>query len=162
MTGFSPLPLDELGGWSLAQIAELAADAHAEQLDKAGRPYIEHPFRVARLLADRGEPPLRKALGLLHDAVEDTTVTLSLLAELGLPERLIAGVDALSHRTGEPHEAYYRRVLDNPDAVPVKLADIDDNSGPERLHALESPVRQRLEVKYSRARRFLTTEEPPR
>ena len=155
ITGFDPRPLQELGGWSLARVAALAADSHAGQVDKAGRPYIEHPVRVARLLADRGEPPLRQALGLLHDTVEDTDLTLERLLVLGLPERVVAGVDALTKRPEEPREDYYARVRVNADALPVKLADIDDNAGPQRLGLLDRATRQRLSTRYAHARQVL-------
>jgi hypothetical protein len=154
--GLPAQPLDELGGWSLARVAEFAAQAHAGQVDKAGRPYIEHPVRVARLLAERGEPPLRQALGLLHDTVEDTAVTLDRLAELGLPARVVAGVDALTKRPDELREEYYARVRVDADALPVKLADIDDNSGPQRLGLLDEATRQRLTARYAHAREVLT------
>ena len=154
-TEFDAKQLDELGGWSLAGVAALAAQAHAGQVDKAGRPYVEHPARVARLLADRSEPPLRQALGLLHDTVEDTALTLDRLAQLRLPPRVVAGVEALTHRPDEPAEAYYARIRVNPDALAVKFADLDDNSDPERLRRLDADTRQRLEAKYVHARASL-------
>lgn len=155
VAGFDPTPQGELGGWSLARIAALAAQAHSGQVDKAGQPYIEHPARVARLLADRGESPLRQALGLLHDTAEDTALTLDLLAESGLPPRLVAGVEALTHLPDEPAETYYARIRLNPDALAVKLADLDDNSDPARLRRVDIGTRQRLEAKYAHARMTL-------
>jgi hypothetical protein len=155
VAGFDPAPHDELGGWSMARVAALAEQAHSGQVDKAGRPYVEHPARVARLLADRSESVLRQALGLLHDTVEDTTLTLDQLARVGLPPRVVAGVEALTHRPGEPAEAYYARVRVNADALAVKFADLDDNSDPARLGRLDIDTRQRLEAKYAHARMTL-------
>jgi (p)ppGpp synthase/HD superfamily hydrolase len=159
---FAGDPLPELGGWSLARVADLAERAHAGQVDKSGRPYLEHPVRVARLLAERGGPPLQQALGLLHDIVEDTDVSLALLGELGLPERVLDGVDALTHRPGEPQADYYRRVRASPDALPVKLADIDDNSAPQRMSQLDEATQQRLAAKYAHARSALVAPGPDR
>lgn len=47
---------------------ELAHRAHAGQVDKAGRPYIEHVARVAAAVAD---DPLAEAVAWLHDVLED-------------------------------------------------------------------------------------------
>ena len=44
---------------------------------------------------------------------------------------------------------YYERVRTNPIALTVKLADINDNSDPERLSRLDQPTRERLEAKYA-------------
>jgi (p)ppGpp synthase/HD superfamily hydrolase len=67
---------------SLVRRAYAFADAaHRGQRRKDGRPFIDHPVRVARLLASRGYDEEVLAAGLLHDVVEDTPVTLSELRE---------------------------------------------------------------------------------
>jgi hypothetical protein len=157
--GFPADPVPELGGWSLAEVAELAERAHTGQVDKSGSPYLEHPVRIAHALAERGAPALQQALGLLHDTVEDTATSLGLLAELGLPQRVLDGVDALTHRPGEPHDDYYRRVRANLDALPVKLADLDDNGAPSRLSQLDAATQLRLTAKYAHARSALLVPE---
>lgn len=43
----------------------------------------------------------------------------------------------------------------NPIALAVKLADIEDNTAPERTARLEPEVRQRLAAKYENARKLL-------
>ncbi len=54
-----------------------AARAHDGQTRKGdGAPYITHPFTVAVILADQGCSEETVIAGLLHDTVEDTTVTL--------------------------------------------------------------------------------------
>jgi len=55
---------------------ELAADAHREQSRKSGEPYIHHPLAVAKIVAGYGLDDVTVAAALLHDAVEDTGVTL--------------------------------------------------------------------------------------
>src|SRR5205085_837006 len=52
-----------------------AANAHAGQLRISGEPYIEHPLSVSRIIAELGLDDVTIAAALLHDAVEDTTVT---------------------------------------------------------------------------------------
>ena len=55
----------------------VAEEAHREQKRHSGEPYINHCLAVASILADLRVPPEVVAAGLLHDTVEDTTVTLS-------------------------------------------------------------------------------------
>jgi len=63
---------------------ELAAEAHRTQFRKSGERYINHPLSVARIVADIGLDETTIAAALLHDAVEDTDVTLAdLEAEFG-------------------------------------------------------------------------------
>ena len=54
---------------------DIARDAHREQVRRSGEPYITHPLGVALVLADLGLDDVTIAAALLHDAVEDTTVT---------------------------------------------------------------------------------------
>src|SRR6266498_3400183 len=55
----------------------VAEEAHREQKRNSGEPYINHCLAVASILADLRVPPEVVAAGLLHDTVEDTTITLS-------------------------------------------------------------------------------------
>lgn len=54
----------------------VAEEAHREQKRHSGEPYINHCLAVASILADLRVPAEAVAAGLLHDTVEDTTVTL--------------------------------------------------------------------------------------
>src|SRR5206468_2059016 len=54
---------------------EVAKKAHQDQVRRSGDPYISHPLSVARILAGLGLDDVTIAAALLHDAVEDTTVT---------------------------------------------------------------------------------------
>jgi len=55
----------------------VAEAAHREQKRISGEPYINHCLAVAQILAEMRVPPEVLAAGLLHDTVEDTTVTLA-------------------------------------------------------------------------------------
>jgi GTP pyrophosphokinase len=57
----------------------IATDAHKDQKRKSGEPYIIHPLSVAATLIDWGMDIDTVLAGVLHDTVEDTTVTLSQL-----------------------------------------------------------------------------------
>ena len=50
----------------------LAYSAHNGQLDKAGLPYIFHPYHLAEQMTDE----VSTCVALLHDVVEDTNVSL--------------------------------------------------------------------------------------
>src|SRR5256714_7008198 len=56
---------------------EVAKKAHQDQVRRSGDPYISHPLSVARILASLGLDDVTIAAALLHDAVEDTDVTLA-------------------------------------------------------------------------------------
>lgn len=68
----------------LVQAIALAVEAHKNQLDKAGMPYILHPLRVMLAVAEynpkvMGTPTEYNEdvmiAAILHDVVEDTPVT---------------------------------------------------------------------------------------
>ncbi|MDQ1480497.1 MAG: diphosphokinase / guanosine-3,5-bis(diphosphate) 3-diphosphatase [Actinomycetota bacterium] len=62
----------------------VARDAHRDQMRRSGDPYIAHPLGVAMILADLGLDDVTLAGALLHDAVEDTALTLDdLVADFG-------------------------------------------------------------------------------
>jgi GTP pyrophosphokinase len=54
---------------------EMAKEAHRHQLRSSGESYINHPIAVARIVADIGLDETSIAAALLHDAVEDTEIT---------------------------------------------------------------------------------------
>jgi GTP diphosphokinase / guanosine-3',5'-bis(diphosphate) 3'-diphosphatase len=55
----------------------VAEEAHREQRRHSGEPYINHCLAVAGILTDLRVPPEVIVAGLLHDTVEDTTITLN-------------------------------------------------------------------------------------
>jgi GTP pyrophosphokinase len=59
----------------------VARDAHRDQVRRSGDPYIAHPIGVAMILADLGLDDVTIAGALLHDAVEDTELTLADLVD---------------------------------------------------------------------------------
>lgn len=144
----------------MLEAERIATEAHDGQLDKAGRPYIEHPRRVAAW-AQRLNPEVAEAVleaAWLHDVLEDTSVTRDELAAHGISAEAIAMVEAVTKRAGEPREAYFARVLACPGALEVKRADLADNTDPERLARLDEATRARLEAKYATAFELLGIE----
>jgi len=54
----------------------LAKEKHEGQMRRSGEPYITHPVAVAKILADLRGGPATLISALLHDTVEDTSLTL--------------------------------------------------------------------------------------
>ncbi len=121
----SPLDLETL----LEKAQQIAKDAHQGQLDKAGKPYIEHPLRVMNSL----ETVEAKIVAVLHDTVEDSDLTLDTLVDLGFPPQIVNAIDAITKRQGEDYNDYIDRVTSNPLALQVKIADMRDNMDMNRL-----------------------------
>ncbi|WP_299487759.1 GTP pyrophosphokinase [Acaryochloris sp. IP29b_bin.137] len=107
----------------------IATQCHTDQIDKAGQPYINHPLRVMAA----GNTLPEKIVGVLHDAVEDSALTLEELAEAGFPDEILAAIDAITKREQEPYEGYLERVMDNAIALQVKIADMTDNMDISRI-----------------------------
>lgn len=123
----------------------IAVIAHEGQRDKGGNPYLLHPIRVADLVKTEDE----KVLALLHDTVEDAGVSLEDVRERFGAE-IAEALDHLTHRDGESYSEYLGRVIENPLAARVKLADLRDNMD---LTRLERPTERdfRREKKYADA-----------
>ena len=60
---------------------QIAAAAHGDQRRKSGESYISHPLAVAKVVAEFGLDDVAISAALLHDAVEDTAVSLEQLTE---------------------------------------------------------------------------------
>jgi len=133
---------------SLARAVAIAAEAHDGQVDKQGAPYILHPIRVM-LKMDTEEAMIA---AVLHDVVEDTTWTLEQLRAAGFSERVLAAVDHLTKRASEEddYDAFIRRAMEDPVALKVKIADIEDNMDVKRIRVFTARDAARLE-KYHRA-----------
>lgn len=129
---------------------QIAKRAHAGQTDKSGNPYIGHLSRVAAGV----DEPDAEAVAWLHDAVEDTEISLEDLRRQGIPERIVTAVDAITRRPA-PDDDYPYRVKQNRLALKVKAADIADNANPDRLAQLDPDTRARLEDKYANLRDVL-------
>ncbi|MDL5034274.1 HD domain-containing protein [Pelomonas sp. APW6] len=135
----------------------LAAQLHSGQLDKAGRPYIEHLSRVFLRVMHAGGDRDQQIAALLHDTIEDGKASAESLAAAGVPKGAIVLTQVLTRPAGQDYMAYLREVLKEPRAVPVKLADLDDNSDPDRLALLDAGDAARLAKKYQRAIQFLNS-----
>jgi len=119
----------EAGVSIVERAIEIAAAAHAGQLDKSGAPYIFHPLRVMLAV----HTPHERMAAVLHDVVEDTHITLARLESEGFPPEVIAAVEALTKRPGESRLDAAKRAAVNPIARKVKMADVTDNMNLGRI-----------------------------
>jgi (p)ppGpp synthase/HD superfamily hydrolase len=131
----------------------IAAHAHAGQTDKAGRPYILHPLRLMLKIQSEAE----MIVAVLHDVVEDSSVSLDDLRDRGFAEDILAAIDCLSKRAGEPYEDFIARITHNSLARKVKIEDIRDNLDLTRIEHLEERDLARAE-KYHRALKILLSD----
>src|SRR6266508_3234863 len=79
----------------------VAEEAHRDQKRHSGEPYINHCLAVASILADLRVPPEVVAAGLLHDTVEDTTITLNDIKR-DFSETIAVLVDGVTKLTNLP------------------------------------------------------------
>ena len=114
---------------TIERAIEIAARAHAGQVDKAGAPYIFHPLRVMFAV----KTPEQKMTAILHDVVEDTDVTFEYLRTEGFSTEVLDAVKALTKADGEARLDAARRAANNAIARIVKLADVTDNMDISRI-----------------------------
>lgn len=135
----------------VAAAKAIATIAHRFQTDKIGVPYIEHPRRVAARLSD----PKHVAAAWLHDVIEDCGITARDLRAASITEEVIQAVVLLTRTDGNGGNTYYTAIRENPIALAVKLADIEDNTDPERTARLDPKKRAELADKYGKAKHLL-------
>ena len=135
----------------LSKAINLAMQAHAGQVDKAGMPYAGHVMRVMQA----GRTIDEKIVGVLHDLVEDTDWTFEALLAEGFPTHIIDALRCVTKLSDdEPYDAFIQRVKTNPLEVAVKINDLTDNMDIRRLSDITENDVQRLR-KYLKAYRNL-------
>ncbi|MDZ5603915.1 GTP pyrophosphokinase [Pseudomonas sp. RP23018S] len=135
---------------TLEKAIVIAAIAHDGQVDKGGSAYILHPLRVMKRMSTAEE----RIVAVLHDVIEDTSLSLSDLARAGFNLKILAALLALSRRAGEPYEDFVVRLGSDPLARAVKLADLADNSDLTRIPEPGPADWQRL-TRYRQASAYL-------
>ena len=132
----------------LIKAIDIAVECHSGQKDRAGEPYIQHPLRMMMKMKTAEE----KITAVLHDVVEDSSITINDLRKEGFTENILKAVDALTKRKGESYKTSIERVKKNPLAVKVKIADLEDNMDIRRLKRITEDDRKRLNryLKYFR------------
>ncbi|MCQ2123745.1 MAG: RelA/SpoT family protein [Fibrobacter sp.] len=117
----------------LEKAVAFIATAHEGQYRKSGMPYTEHPYEVAKILADLKQDQPTVLAGLLHDVVEDTEYTLEQLSEM-FGEDVAFMVDAVTkitaaqeaNKTAQKAETYRKLIIamaKDPRVIMIKIAD---------------------------------------
>ena len=127
---------------TLERAIEIARQAHAGQVDKAGADYIGHPLRVMEM----GETEDEKIVGILHDVIEDSNWTFEMLEAEGFSLNVIEALRCLTKLSvNESYEEFIDRVLTNELARLVKLNDLMDNMDLRRISEPNDKDIQRVE-----------------
>jgi GTP diphosphokinase / guanosine-3',5'-bis(diphosphate) 3'-diphosphatase len=115
---------------------QYAETAHEGQKRASGEPYITHCVSVAAILAEMRVPPVVVVAGLLHDTVEDTSVTLdNIRQEFG--DEVTKLVDGVTKLTNLPR-------VSRADQTPKELANGDtEQAGSHGSEVIEVPVKSR-------------------
>jgi len=118
----------------LRNAVRFIAEAHRHQFRKSGMPYSEHPFEVAKILAELRMDTQTVLAGLLHDVVEDTEHSLDAIkkqfgAEVSFMVDAVTKISAAqeSRNKLEQKVATYRKFLvsmaKDPRVIMIKIAD---------------------------------------
>lgn len=135
----------------LTHAINIAISAHGKQKDRNGQPYIGHCFRVM----NAGQTLEEKIVGVLHDVLEDTKLTVADLFFEGFSEVIVDAVHSLTKIENEDYNHYLNRVMQNDLATRVKLNDLTDNMDLRRLEVLSDDDVERMQ-KYLDAYNKLT------
>lgn len=136
---------------------DIATILHAGQVDKAGVNYIEHPIGVAASLSKMpgwsdfapAQQGVMHDAALLHDTLEDTSMTEEGLLLLGISGAVTNIVRLLTRTPKVSRDDYYLFIRENEMAKFVKHADIFHNLS--RLSHLDTLTQMKLTQKYSHA-----------
>ncbi len=135
---------------------KISFEAHKNQLDKSGLPYVYHPFHLAEQMDDQ----YAVCVALLHDVIEDTPLTFDDLRREGIPEVVIEALALMTHDDDIPYLNYVYALKSNPLAKKVKLADLRHNSDLSRLDTVTEADKKRA-AKYRDAIALLESPEHP-
>ena len=119
----------------------LCFEAHKDQKDKSGLPYVFHPFHLAEQMEDEETT----VVALLHDVIEDTEYTIEDLQKAGFTQNVISAIALMTHNPQMPYMEYVRAIKSNPIARAVKLADLRHNSDMTRLDIITQRDEERAQ-----------------
>lgn len=132
----------------------LAKERHAGQYREGGDPFITHPISVCNFVCKIADTyglgkliEEAQIVGLLHDIIEDTPTTYEELRQ-DFPEIIIVAVEAMTRIDEESYGDYIERVMQNPIACIVKIADIEHNISSLHTTNLSEHRKDRRRDKY--------------
>lgn len=108
---------------------KLCFEAHKNQFDKSGIPYVTHLLHLAEQMPDE----ITTVVALLHDVVEDSDFTMDDIIAAGFPREVTDPLALLTHDMSVPYFEYVADLKHDPVARRVKLADLRHNSDISRI-----------------------------
>lgn len=129
---------------------KIAYDAHKDQTDLSGVPYVFHPYHLAEQMDDEKST----IIALLHDVVEDSRYDFEDLSIFGFSSDIIDTLKLLTRDKTVPYEEYIKNLLSDPYAVKVKTADLIHNSDETRC-SNETSKTEELRLRYKAALEYL-------
>lgn len=132
---------------------EIATKAHEGQTRWDPKvPYITHPLAVADNFELNEAEGSQKIVAILHDVIEDSSVTSEDLLKI-FPSHIVEALVALTHLPDESYADYICRIQNSGClAVTVKMADLNDN-----LRGLTEKKHRQRKDKYELALKLLET-----
>ena len=110
--------------------ALIAYNAHKDQSDKGGYPYIMHPIHIAEQMETEDET----IAALLHDVIEDTDIGFDYLKKEGFSDTVINCLKILTKDPNEDYMDYIRKIKKTGGiALKIKKADMAHNMIDERI-----------------------------
>lgn len=129
---------------SIAIANNIVQNEFKDKKDRGGRPYIEHLLAVERgIPSDLLDNDLQ-CIALLHDLLEDCESWSEEKLNEIFNRRIVSGVVCLTHLKSESYDDYINRIIMNPDAITVKLSDLQHNMDMTRLNEITDKDIDRL------------------
>lgn len=102
-----------------------------DKKDKGGYAYLGHLQFVSNAFDDED----RKVVGLLHDVIENTVVSKTILLELGFPQHIVDAVCILTRSDDVSYDKYIDDIVDSNNliAIDVKMKDLEHNMDISRI-----------------------------
>ena len=132
----------------------IAFQAHYGQVDKAGKPYINHHLAVA----DKMTTEASTCAALLHDVLEDALHEKYISKiEKSMPSDVVEAVKLLTRDKDVGYMDYIKKLADNPIAREVKIADLEHNMDLSRLDGKPDKLKSVKIDRYKKAHKYLVS-----
>ncbi len=125
----------------------ISFNAHKNDVDKSGYPYIYHPFFLATQFDDESSV----CVALMHDVIEDhgDVYSLKYLQQQGFSDEVLTALKLLTHDINVEYMDYVREIAQNALARRVKMADLLHNSDVSRSNGKLPPKAELYKQAYA-------------
>lgn len=136
----------------LDTMLRLVAIKFEGKYDKGGVPYMLHCLEVMNGVRHLGYKAMM--IGLGHDLIEDTDVTVEDLQGYNFHPDVVQGISDMTHyKDVHSYDRYINQIIGsevNKYTIPAKMADLRHNMQPQRLKDVRQKDFERL-TKYAKA-----------